>query len=98
MSEETKPEAKLVNPPKQTEMVAKKSKVKVKTLRPIRIAGEKEGDTVEVRAGEVVEVSPSEAAEFCDKEFDGHYDYFGERFNKRDVIQKHKIVRAVRVA
>jgi len=74
---------------KKTEMVAA-SKVKIKAVRTIELK-----DGRQVKKGEIVEVSEDEAKEFADKVFKGQYAFAGERFND---IQRHNVVRAVRVS
>lgn len=68
-------------------------KVKIRTLRPIRIGrGE---DAKEIPEGVELEVDEHAAKEFCDKVFRGPYDWSGERSDATATVGK--IVRAVRV-
>lgn len=80
----------------ETKMVAPQSPgkvrlVKIKALQMIRVS-----DTVQVAPGKTAEVSEEIAAEFCDKVFQGCYDFGGERITP--TATRHRVVRAVRVA
>jgi hypothetical protein len=82
---------KMTNPPaSQVKMV------KVKALHPIRVM--KGGHEHIVTPGQVAEVTPEEAHEFCDKKFQlGHRDAFGNIDPMMDASVKKEITRAVRV-
>lgn len=71
-----------VDPKKSTKMV------KIRTQTEIRL-----GNDI-VPPGKVVEVTESEAEEFC-KVIPTHYNYVGERYDSD--ITRHKVQRAVKV-
>jgi hypothetical protein len=83
--QENKDTTKLVQPQPE----GKTRMVRIKAKQPIRLA-----DGKHIAEGAVVDVSEEEAAEFCDRSFDGYYAFAGERFNDKT---KHKVVRAERV-
>ena len=93
-----------MNEPKETKMVAGQKPttkmVKIQALRDIRIDRPgPDGKTqhLNVKRGEVVEVTESEAKEFCDKIFKAHYAFSGERYETDGEVRKHHIVRAKRL-
>lgn len=79
--------------PDGAKMLAPGAKVKIKAIRPINISTDPTAQKI-LTEGEVAEVTPAQAAEFCDKKFRGNYAYSGERYEDK---QPAVIVRAVRV-
>lgn len=80
-----------MNPPDQTTAVDPKKStkmVKIRTQKEIRLG------TEIIPPGKIVEVTESEAEEFC-KVIPTHYNYRGER--EGDDVTWHKVQRAVKV-
>lgn len=104
--ETQKQEAKLVNPPKETHMVAKGSTVrmvKVVALKPFQVGkltrdagGEILEDTTRiVQVGEMVQVTEKQAQDLL-KPMQGAYSFSGERHNVDGDVTRHDMTRARR--
>ncbi len=75
--------------------VKKETKVKVKLLRAVRLPLIGEGKKEIKSENTIVEVTPEEAVELCEKPFLGHYEGIGEVQNRE--MPRNKVFRAVRV-